>query len=415
MKKNFLKYQRLMFGLLLFLVMLYAAISAIPSRHIKIAAGPIGGSFYEIALQYQKLLKEKGYRVEIVPFANTDEIAASLADRRNQFDVGFVANGLEGKNSDALISLGEIQLQPIFIFSNNDSLRAHPILSAADLRGMNLVLPPEKSVTSQTLVSIFSLYGIDHLNTRINFLDLGEGVAELKQGKFDAGLFILAADNDSVADLANDKKIALVQLAEQQAIVKKLPFLKDVTLPDGVFNLPRDIPSRQVNLLAASISLAARKDLPSATTYALLEAMREVHRKSSYVNGANEFPKYSDSDSDSSSEDRISAFYKNGTPWIFSHFPTAIASIVDAYLAPLLGLWFFLSIFGVIGQLEKIRHLFSMLAAYAVLIWIRRRMRKGQASPERNRYILEKIKVVVTREHSGIASLLREIETLQRE
>jgi TRAP-type uncharacterized transport system substrate-binding protein len=413
MKKISFKYHGFMLGMAIFLVMLYAALSAIPSNHIRIAAGPIGGSFYGIAQQYEKILREKGYQVEIVPFSNTDEIAANLANRKKKFDAGFVANGLEGKNAESLISLGEIQLQPIFIFVNKTRAAARHISSVADLRGMSLVLPPERSVTSQTLVNVFSLYGINRSNTNINFVDLGEGITQLKQGKFDAGLFILAADNDSVLDLANHPDINLVQLGQQAAIVKKLPYLKKVNLPAGIFNLQKEVPPQKTELLAASISLAARKDLPSATLYALLEAMREVHGKSSYVNDANDFPKYSGSSLHD--EDRIKEFYKNGTPWIFSNFPMVVSSIVDAYLAPLLGVWFFLSIFGVVVQLEKIRYLSLVVAAYMSVIWMRWRAKQGWPPSQHNRVLLEKLRAAIVAKGSGISSLLREMELIEQE
>ncbi|HEV3106326.1 MAG TPA: hypothetical protein VGZ01_11615, partial [Trinickia sp.] len=190
---------------------------ALPSRTIRIAAGPVGGSFYETALQYKTIVEHQGYRAEIVPFQNTDEIGAHVADSSQHFDIGFVA-GNQGKGSEQLISLGDVQLQPIFIFETRQAAATRPVKAFSDLRGMKLVLPPERSLTSRTLLSIFALNGIDKENTHIEFTPLDDGIARLKKGEFDAGLFILAADSKLMADLAMDAGLVMVDPTQQQAI-----------------------------------------------------------------------------------------------------------------------------------------------------------------------------------------------------
>ncbi|WP_211464635.1 TAXI family TRAP transporter solute-binding subunit [Collimonas silvisoli] len=412
MQKDMLRLARLLLCLGLIFIVLYATFSAVPSRQIRIAAGPEDGSFYAMALQYKKILEKKSYRVDIVSFQNTDEISAEVADSTKHIDIGFVANDLQGKSQANLISLGEIQLQPIFIFINRKVETERSILSLADLRGLSLVLPPEKSVTSQTLLSIFAAYGIDQRNTLISFLPLNIGVTRLAREEFDGGLFILGAESELMAELGKNKKFVLVELAQQSAIVKKFPFLQKVTLPNGIFDLKGKIPGGDVKLLAANISVVAQKKLPPATTYALLEAMREVHRNSNYVSNADEFPKYRGIAIQTN--DLVSDFYRNGTPWIFSTFPIAIASILDAYLAPLLGLWFLLSIYRVFIQFEKIRSLTLFFLAHLLIFWTRWHIRNGRPLSTRVRFLLEKIEFAIKREERGLPMLLAEIRHIKQ-
>lgn len=412
MQKNKMQLARLLLFLSLVLIVLYATFKAVPARQIRIAAGPEGGSFYAIALQYKKILEKKYYQVEIIPFQNTDEISAQVADDAAHVDIGFVANDLHGKNTGSLISLGEIQLQPIFIFVNRKEEAAGCIQSFADLRGLRLVLPPEKSVTSQTLLSIFALYGIDRNNTPLSFVPIGSGIPQLVQEKFDAGLFILGAESELMAELAKNQHLALAEMKQQAAIVRRFPFLQEVTLPNGIFDLEGKIPARDVKLLAASISVIAKKDLPPATTYALLEAMWEVHRSSSYVNGENEFPKYSSTAIHTS--EFVNEFYRKGTPWIFSTFPVAAASILDAYLAPLLGIWFLLSIYRVFIQLEKIRSLTLSFLAHLLLCWLRWGIRKGRPLSPLARFLVEKVESAIEREEQGLPEVLAELKHLKQ-
>lgn len=412
MKKKQMQLARLLLFLSLVLIVLHATCRAVPARHIRIAAGPEGGSFYAIALQYKKILERKYYQVEIIPFQNTDEISVKVADDKAHVDIGFVVNDLHGKNTDSLISLGEIQLQPIFIFVKRSEEAAGRIQSFADLRGLRLVLPPEKSVTSQTLLSIFALYGVDRGNTSLSFLPLGSGIPQLLQEKFDAGLFILGADSELMAGLAKNPNLALAELKQQTAIVKKFPFLQEVTLPNGIFDLEGKIPARDMKLLAANISVIAKKDLPAATTYALLEAMRQVHRSSGYVNDENEFPKYSSTAIPAS--EFVNEFYRKGTPWIYSVFPTAAASILDAYLAPLLGIWCLLSIYRFFIQLEKIRSLTLSFLARLLLCWQRWDIRKGRPLSPLARTLAQKIESAIEREEQGLPELLAELKHIRQ-
>lgn len=393
-------------------ILVYATAHALPTRHIRIAAGPVDGSYYEAALQYKRLIEAKGYQVEIVSFGNTDEIAAHVADDHEHFDIGFVAESRGGRSSGKLMSLGDIQLQPIFIFENRRIGATRPITSFADMRGMTLVLPPERSLTSRTLLRIFSLSGIDTQNTHIEFLPLNEGITRLKQGRFDAGLFMLGADSDLMADLAKNPDLIMAQVVQRNAIAKKLTYLKEVKLPAGIYDLEHNIPAHDVDMLAATISVVARRALPPATTYAVLEAMREVHRKSSYVNGTGDFPRYSGNAGQTGG--LVDDFYLNGVPWIYSHLPVEFASVIDAYLAPLLALWLVTSALSVISKLEEMRFFAMVALARVALWWVHWRSRKGVALSSRTRSVIGKIESGIAKENDGIHDLLIELrKTIQ--
>lgn len=388
-------------------VLLYAGIHAQPSPRIRIAAGPVGGSFYETAEQYKALIERKGYRVEIVPFQNTSEIEARVADDRAHLDLGFTAGSRDAAGTAKLISLGDVQLQPIFIFANRRAERSHPIRAFSDLRGLSLVLPPRNSLTSDTVLRVFALDAIDEANTRMAFLPLRDAIASLKQGAFDAGLFILAADSGLVADLAKDPDLAMIEVGQRDALAAQLPYLNQVTLPEGIYDLPRDIPPRDTRLLAATISVVARRDLAPATAYAVLEAMRDVHRQRTYVNDAGAFPRYS---GDGTQRDRlVDDFYRSGTPWIYTHLPIAVASVLDTYLTPLLALWVAMSALNVVYEMERVRVLLQTALAHAALWWIRRRRRRGAPPPRAALTLARKLASHLAPEARGAARVLAEL------
>ena len=406
------KRPRVWLGLSIFCLLAYATLHVLPGRHLRIAAGPVGGSFYETALQYKKSVERAGYRVDIVPFQNTDEIGADVADDGQHLDLGFVAQDLSDATGEKLVSLGDIQLQPIFIFQTRDSAAARPIQSFADLRGMSLVLPPERSLTSRTLLSIFALSGIDKQNTPIHFLPLDQGMARLQHGEFDVGLFILAADSPLMARLAADPSLLLVQTAQQNAIAKKLSYLRVVTLPAGIFDLAHRLPERDLEMLASTISVVALREMPPATQYAFLEAMREAHRKGSYVSRSGEFPRYSENVGDA--ESLVDDFYRNGTPWTYAHFSVWVASVIDTYLAPLLAVWFATSALSAISELEKVRLILLLAFAKTMLWWVNRRGKKGIVPSPRILALIRGIEATIAREERGTHRLLSELRRIRQ-
>jgi TRAP-type uncharacterized transport system substrate-binding protein len=394
-------------GLITVVVFAWATLRVIPSAHIRIAVGPVGGSFYQTAVQYRKLLKQRGYQVDIVPFDNTGEIGAQVSDRRQHLDLGFVAGNAAGAHGGELMSLGEIQLQPVFVFQSQRAAGIHPIHSVSDMIGMSVVLPPEQSVTSHVLLQIFALSGVTPRNTRIGFVPLEQGIAQLKRGGCDVGLFILGADSDWIADLARDPDLVMVPLAQQPALAKRLPYLTQVTLPAGVFDVEHNVPARDVPLLAATITVVARRDLPPASLYALLEAMREVHHASGYVNNQGEFPRYGGGAEPA--DGRVDDFYRSGTPWIFSHLPAWVASVIDAYLTPLLALWILLSALGTLVEIERVHRLVLTALARVLLWWLRLTARHGAAPSRAMRGVVARVERAIEHEDRGLTSLTTQL------
>jgi len=67
-------YLRIVFTLLAILSISFLAndvYQSLPSDKVKILTGPVGGSFYKTALEYKKVLEQRGFKVELEPVTNT--------------------------------------------------------------------------------------------------------------------------------------------------------------------------------------------------------------------------------------------------------------------------------------------------------------------------------------------------------
>jgi hypothetical protein len=198
------------------------------------------------------------------------------------------------------------------------------------LRGHRLVMPPERSVTSQAALALLSQYDVNTSNTTISFMPIAQAVAALSRGDFDAGFFMLDPQDEFITALAADRNLQLMGLRDTLTLSRLDPGLHPLTLPRGIFDLDRDVPPQDVPVLAATITVVARKDLHQAAIYLLLQAMGEVHRGSSLINDAGTYPNLTDISLPP--HPRAIDYEKSGLPWAYQNLPLWLASLVNSYM-----------------------------------------------------------------------------------
>ncbi|MFJ2987221.1 TAXI family TRAP transporter solute-binding subunit [Collimonas sp. NPDC087041] len=384
----------LAYGLVLILV-IHLALVAMPSKTITIAAGPESGTYYQNAVAYRKVLEQRGYRVQVVPEKYTETIAGMVNDPKSGIDVGFVAQELRIDRLRNIVSLGDIELEPVFLFARRSLSAQKKIGSFSDLKGLRVVLPPERSVTSQAVSQIFKLCNVSRDNTVIEYRELDDAIRQLEAGKADAGIFMLGADNKLVAGLAKNPELKLIEVGQIDALVKNIPFLQHAVLPAGIYDRERNIPPADVQLLAARVSIIVKKSLPPATVYAVMEAMSEVHRAGNYVSQPREFPSYLGTELPL--HPLAPEFYRVGTPWIFNNLPPALANIVDSYLMPMLALWLLVGLRRSVSDVDGFRHFLQMALSLLMLKWLQRRARLGQPFAARETWMLARIERWIAR------------------
>ena len=355
------------------LVLVWLTLSAIPKRHITLAVGPREGTYYNEGLKYKEFLEKKGYRVDLQPIDATEQIVHRVDDLQSDIDAGFSAQDMRHENLSNVVSFGDIEIEPIFVFSQHTLVPAG-IHSFSELRGRRVVLPPEDSVTSKAALGIFELFHVNRQNTQISFLPLGDAVAQLQAGRFDAGLFMLSASNVYIHAMAQSNTLDLDEMSEIDAIAKQFPFLRRAALPAGIYDLDRGVPSHDVPILAAKVALVAKKDIAPATAFALLEAMSDIHRVGSYVSEPGEFPSFVGSDLPL--HPLVEEYRHSGTPWIFEHMPMELASVINKYLVALLALWVLAGMRRELDELTGLRRFLFETLFKSTLIWVRVRVRQ---------------------------------------
>jgi hypothetical protein len=151
--------------------------------------------------------------------------------------------------------------------------------------------------------------------------------------------------------------------------------LHPLILPHGIFDLDRDIPPQDVPVLAATITVVARKDLPQAAVYLLLQAMEDVHRGSSLINDAGDFPNLTDLSLPA--HPRAADFEKNGLPWAYQNLPLWLASLVNSYMVIALIFLILIELWNLFRYSMELIDFLFVHVCFGVLQRIERRARNG--------------------------------------
>jgi TRAP-type uncharacterized transport system substrate-binding protein len=304
-----------------------AMIESMPPTHATMEVGPVGGSFYQIGLEYQKFLARKGITLELRSKDNSLEIIDDVKREGSGIDIGLEAQDVSGYRESPVFTAGHIQLQPLFIFASADLGRR---ISITDLRGRKIVMPAITSATSDAAVRMFQLYDITRENTSFTFMPLTEGAEALRAGRFDAGAFMLAPDNALMRKLASYTGLRLVPLGTVKAITNHLQFLQSVVLPRGIYDIADGIPAADVPMVAGTVDVVIRAGLHPYVIYLLLEAMAEVHRGPTFLSNAGDYP--SISGASLTVDPVVQQYYRTGMPWTYRNLPPFLASFVSRYL-----------------------------------------------------------------------------------
>jgi TRAP-type uncharacterized transport system substrate-binding protein len=310
---------------LIFIVI--AIYRAIPPTQVTIGTGPIGGSYYEDAMSYQRALESRGITVHLKPIPDSLDIVNYVETEQDKVSIGFIAQQINPMNYPNTRSLGAIELQPLFVFAATGL----GIMNTPDgLRGHSLVMPPERSATSEAALQLLRRYNVTPANTHITFLPIARAVAGLAKGTFDAGFFMLSPTDGFITTLVQDRNLRLLSLRDAVTLSRLDPYLRPIVLPHGVYDLENDVPPEDVNMLAATVNVVANRHVPPAILYPLFQAMSDTHHGSSLINNAGEFPNLVDI---SLPADPVATdFQKNGIPWAYYNLPRWMASLVDSYL-----------------------------------------------------------------------------------
>ncbi|MEL6323278.1 MAG: TAXI family TRAP transporter solute-binding subunit [Pseudomonadota bacterium] len=256
-----------------------------PPRSIAFAAGTPGGAYYAFAQRYQRLLEEKGVRVDLIETAGSVENLKLVAE--GDADIGLVQGGIASPETDGdLRSLGGLFLEPFWVFVR-EGVEAETF---GDLKSARLAIGQPGSGTRALSIEIKSEWGADWEGQSSLPLSAAEAKAALLSGEIDAAVYVASVESPIVQDLLTADGIRVVPFAKAGALSRRAPALAPITLLKGVLDIGGDIPTEDTPLIAPVAQIVAHRDTHPAIQAVLLEAADAIHSDGTLLSAAGRFP-----------------------------------------------------------------------------------------------------------------------------
>jgi hypothetical protein len=161
--------------------------------------------------------------------------------------------------------------------------------------------------------------GLGDLNPTLMPLTGLNAATALERGDADVVMLVSAADGAAVQRLLRADHIALWSAPRADAYVRQLPVLTRIEIPEGAFDLVRDIPPTTTTLLSLRASLVAERDIHPVLVDLLLDAAREVHSSGNLVRRPGEFPAAEAAEYPMSPD--AERYYKSGPSILHDYLP----------------------------------------------------------------------------------------------
>jgi TRAP-type uncharacterized transport system substrate-binding protein len=269
----------------------------LPPSTLVMSSGPKGSSFERNAERYRAILAEKGITLEIIPSAgslqNLDRLTEPHAHAH--YDIALVQAGLtetgaakQGANTENLVSLGSMFYQPLTVFYRG----RRPISRLSQLKGERIAIGKQGSGTRLLALALLDGNGIETQGpTQLLDLDGDAARQALVDGQVDA-IFLTgdSAPPATIRAILHTRGVRMFDFPQADAYAKVFPFLHELRIPAGTFDLGANLPRKSLTLLAPAVELIAHADLHPALCDLLIQAAQQVHGGATRLQFAHEFP-----------------------------------------------------------------------------------------------------------------------------
>ena len=309
-----------------------------PPSHVTIVTGPADGAYQIYAARYKDFFARSGITLDIKPSAGSAENLQRLQNRDENVDIAFIQSGVTlGKDVEGLVSLGVIYPEPLWLFHQKDLT----LTSLEELKGKRIAIGPEGSGTRLLALELLRAHGVAEAPTSLSPRGGMNAALALLNKEVDAVFIVGPAQSSAVWTMLYTPNLAMFNFTQAEAYVRRFPYLSALTLPRGTIDLPQNIPSKDMSLVAPSTNLIARDDFHPALIDLTLQALSANHGGAGLFARAGQFPTPNGVEIPLSRE--AERYYKNGKPFLQRYLPFWAATLVDRLvfmLLPIIALLF---------------------------------------------------------------------------
>ena len=322
---------------LVLLALAYWVLDPTPPNKVVLATGTEQGAYAEFGKRYAQILKGYGITVELRPTQGAAENLRLLRDPNSGVDIAFVQGGADesvravDEDDSSLVSLGSLFYEPVWLFYRTDSaqrlLKTDSLGALSQLAGWRVNVGAPGSGVPNLTHKLFDANRIDTASLTLLRETSTPAVVALLAGETDALVFASAPESLLVQMLLQTPGIALFDFGQADAYSRRFAYLTPVTLPRGVVDLARDLPPRDVRLVAPTATLVARKGTHPALIQLFVQAAQQIHGRAGWFQRKGEFPTATSTEEPLAKE--AQRFYATGTPLLQRYLPFWLANLID--------------------------------------------------------------------------------------
>lgn len=292
-------------------------VKSAPPRKLYLTSGPEGSSFQRWAGAYKEALAKHGVTLEVLPSSgsiNNLDRMLTKGPFGERVDIGFISGGIVAKDQkiDGLMTLGSVGYQPLWVYYRS----AAPLSRLSQLEGQRIAIGGIGSATRTVVQTLLQANGITGAPTVFSDLDAAPAAEALIKGELDA-VFLMgdSASTQTLRALGRAPGIQLFSFTQADAYVRRNPFLTKISLPQGSFDLGKNLPAQDVVLVGTTVELVAREGLHSALSDLLLDVARQVHGNAGLLQKRGDFPVLVEHDFPLSAD--AVRYYKSGKGYLY--------------------------------------------------------------------------------------------------
>jgi len=300
----------------------YQFVEPAPPDTLRVASGSTQGAYHAFALELAAEFETEGIAFQVIETEGSIENLALL--KAGKVDLAFVQSGLAvAAEHPTLRSLASLYYEPLWIFSTRQP-RPERI---TDLAGLRVAIGPEGSGTRRVALQLLEANGIaPEALTLMPFSDT-EAADELLAGRIDAAFVISSVDGAMVRALLGSPGVTLMDFTRAEAYARRYPFFNRLVLPAAVIDLQADIPSRDIDLVAAAATLVSREQVHPALIGLAMQAADRVFARTTLFSGAERFP--SADFVDLPLARAAERHFRYGPPFLQRYLPFWAANLID--------------------------------------------------------------------------------------
>ncbi|MDR3348803.1 MAG: TAXI family TRAP transporter solute-binding subunit [Acidaminococcales bacterium] len=240
---------------------------------ITVLTGPSSGIYFPIGGAFATFIGSLGYKTSATATGATAENINALQTGQGELAIAMADSVIQ-----AVESFGAYQGKPpakdlrammglwpnvCQIVTTADS----GIKSFADLKGKRIGVGAPNSGVELNARMMFEAHGMTYSDCRVDYLNYGEAIDQIKNGLCDAAFVTSGLGNATIMELGTSKKIAFVPVEGEglRRLLDKYPFYIEYAIPAATYGTDKDT----VTAAVMNIMLVDEK-LPADVVYDLL-------------------------------------------------------------------------------------------------------------------------------------------------